>query len=325
MESFSALVPIRNGIDFLPRFTKYFEAQHVDFEIVIVDDNSTDGTLAFLKAWEKRDRRIKLIKNRGRGIVSALNAGLKEIKSDWVFRFDVDDTYSHDRITSQWKEIERPNLVASFCDYKIVGEENENLGFIPTAIDPVATYVSLISSNRVPHPGAMLRQSALVDVGGYSERDLPCEDLGMWLRLKDVGELYTLPKHLLNWRLSSKSLTGIHRREMSKKRHELLTESFDCQKLRKSISRDFDRILDSYDSYDYRNERKLLYLLDLLKVRNLCGEPFISETRRLIRHLASVQHIGVFNSLIYDKFMRDQYRRNSSKSSHYRLETNFEE
>jgi glycosyltransferase involved in cell wall biosynthesis len=315
MESYSALIPIRNGLRFLPKLKSYFDEIPNNFEIVIVDDHSSDGTSDFLKDWRRSDDRICLVEAHGEGVVKALNLGLSASQSTWIFRFDVDDAYRPERIPSQLSLVGQPNLVACFSDYEIVTEGGDSLGYIPSAIYSSATYLSLISSSRTPHPGAMLRREALTEIGGYQEQDLPCEDLGLWLRLKRIGDLYTIPESLLQWRMSPNSLTSANRSSMKDKRDQLIAEFFDFEFARKSFLNDSERIIESYAQQNYAVDRKLLYVLDFIKINNFRNELQLADIKFVSRYLAQLENFSGLTRLSFQRLKRDLYRHRQTKSN----------
>lgn len=316
-ELFSALIPVKNGLRFLPQLKLYFKSVPGNFEILIVDDDSSDGTSNFLQRWKREDGRISVIKGSGRGIVNALNLGLNATQSEWIFRFDVDDTYRPERITSQLSLLGEPNIVGGFSDYEIESDSGKHLGYIPSAINSSATYLSLISSNRTPHPGAMLRREALIEVGNYKEEDFPCEDLGLWLRLKNVGDLYSIPESLLKWRISSTSLTSQNRAAMKSKKYHLIKELFNFEYARHRFLEDSKMIIDSYINYNFANERALLYIFDFFKMNRFWNRANFNNVRFISQHLIKIENTGVVVRLMNDRLKRNRYRSRQSRSSHF--------
>lgn len=316
MDSYSALVPIKNGIKYLPRFKSYFDAIPDNFEIVIIDDNSIDGSSDFIDRWRKNDDRVSVIKGPGVGIVQALNLGLHAIKSEWIFRFDVDDTYRSERITTQLSMVNQSNIVACFSDYEIGSESDEYLGYVPSAIFPSATYLSLISSNRTAHSSVMLRREALIAAGGYQEDDFPCEDLGLWLRLGMVGDLYSIPKPLLRWRLSSSSLTSVNRSSMQLKKYQLINELFEFEKVTDNFIQNADSLIESYRNLSHTSERKLLYMLDLIKVNKIANKNDFKDLRLLTKNFGTFKDLKAVSNLTYYKLKRNLERRKQARPTH---------
>jgi len=95
-------MPVRNDVSMLRNCLTDIENQSMtDYELVIVDDGSTDETPYFLKISRQRDSRIQVIRTEPHGIVSALNTGLTECKGRYVARMDVDDRMLKTRLQKQ--------------------------------------------------------------------------------------------------------------------------------------------------------------------------------------------------------------------------------
>src|SRR5512136_1967380 len=93
----SILLPVRNEACHLPdALASLFRQTMTSWELVAVDDFSTDGTHAILAAAARRDHRVRILPSPGRGLVAALNAGLAECRAPLVARMDGDDI-SHPR------------------------------------------------------------------------------------------------------------------------------------------------------------------------------------------------------------------------------------
>lgn len=319
MESYSALVPVKNGINHLPRLQSYFNTIPDNFEIVIIDDNSSDGTSSFLDQWRKNDDRITVIWGPGKGIVQALNLGLNMIKSDWIFRFDVDDIYRTERIATQLSMVTKPNMVACFSDYEIISENMQNMGYMSSPVGPSATYLSLISANRTAHPSAMIRREALLAAGGYLDDDFPCEDLALWLRLKKMGDLFSSPVPLMQWRLSSSSLTTLNRTKMRSKKSQLIHEFFDFDEAANIFLQDSESVIESYRNLSYGAERKLLYLLDFYKLNKIRNTNTSKHIPFIARNVLNFGNIDAISNLTYYKMKRSLARSRQARSSNSQL------
>ena len=219
----SILMPVKNAAFFLPFSIRNIEENvSANQEIIVVDDASTDGTNEILRNWASKNSSVRIVKGPGTGIANALMSGLKLCSSDWVARFDVDDQYSPNRIQSQLVSI-RPDSVAIFSDYKFQSMRGSYSGIIPSAVFPLQTKISLIGARRTPHPVAMFNREAALSVGGYRTDDNFVEDLSLWMRLSDVGELTSVPATHLNYRLTKKSITSSNQTKMKLSRDKLVT------------------------------------------------------------------------------------------------------
>jgi glycosyltransferase involved in cell wall biosynthesis len=261
----SALLPIKDGEKWITRAINNLNNTLMsNDEIVIIDDGSTDKTLEILKKADFKCP-IKIVSNRNPGLVNALNLGISEAKNLWIARYDVDDQYIDDRVDIQISALE-DNVVAIFSDYQIFSEEGAYLGYIPSPITHLAIYLSLLKSERNAHPSVIFRKDAVLKVGGYLEQDFPCEDLSLWLRLAQVGELKGVPTPILKYNLRRSSVSGSRYREAKNKMILVINDYFDF-KLNIQIS-DIDKTLRTYNCMTLSLQRSLLLMRDLMNLNS---------------------------------------------------------
>ena len=174
---------VKNGAPFLENsLTQIKKNISTGDEVIIVNDGSVDSTIKILEKWKRKIENLRILDSRGLGLVYSLNLGIREASNEWIARFDVDDNYSDNRLAEQRTLIEN-NVAAIFCDYNFFDHSNKSLGFIPTGILPSATALSLISSQRTPHPGVIFSKTAAYAAGLYRSEDFPAEDISLWLRM----------------------------------------------------------------------------------------------------------------------------------------------
>ena len=264
--SVTALLPIKDGLKYIASAKRQLSETCRDKdEILVIDDNSKDGTLNKLLEWATEDPRVRVIRNKGEGLVSALNLGLRESSNNWIARFDVDDRYASDRIDHQIKAIDL-KTIAVFSDYEIWTPDSESLGQIPSPVDSDAVKISLISSRRTPHPSVLFSKDAALSIGGYRVEDFPAEDLSLWLRMSRIGNLVSIPKLLLNYELGKTSVTGQKRSLIIEKTHYLHKQIGIQDIILKSGMDRIDEILNSYEELTLGYERQILFLQELSKV-----------------------------------------------------------
>jgi glycosyltransferase involved in cell wall biosynthesis len=265
----SVVLPVKNGINFLAQSREDITRNiNQDDEIIVINDGSTDGSENFLSDWSREDNRMRYINGQGKGLVSALNLGVKEASNDWIARFDVDDKYSPNRLSTQRKDI-GSGTVAIFSDYEIWSKIAGSLGVIPSAVFPVATSISLISSQRTAHPSVIINKSALLEIGMYREIDFPAEDLSLWLRLSRVGKLRTIPQVLLRYQLTPNSITN-NRRTDALKKSKLLVDEIGINPLDiDSIFLEIDDLFAEYKNMELGLHRKILLLRELNIIRKM--------------------------------------------------------
>jgi glycosyltransferase involved in cell wall biosynthesis len=259
----TGVMPVYNGEKFIdtsiPLILKNLNA---DDELVIINNGSADNSKSKLEKWSNADSRINLITTKTPGLVEALNLGTTESCNNWIARFDIDDIYEPDRIKHQRIALNE-KTVAIFTDYDFFSDSHNYLGTIPSAIDANAVAVSLISSQRTAHPSILFNKEAVINAGGYRECDFPAEDLSLWLRMSRLGDLISIPKTLLHYRLSTGSITGTMRVKAKEITKKLLTEIGINDKNILGLIDNFELVRQLYKQQNFASERELLLMRDL--------------------------------------------------------------
>ena len=148
--------------------------------------------------------------------------------------------------------------MAIFSDYNFVTPTGKNLGYIPTGVLPLAVSVSLVASQRTPHPVALILKDAALSVDGYRQSDFPAEDLSLWLRISRVGELKSVPEALLNYVISPNGVSATRRNVQLKTKDRLIKEiGVKSDDLDNAIN-NYEEIIRSYKSESYSGLRGLL-------------------------------------------------------------------
>jgi hypothetical protein len=167
-----------------------------DFELLVVDDGSTDRTPDILKAWSNREPRIVVIRSeRNQGIPAALNLGLAHVRAGYVARLDSDDLMMPGRLAAQASILDsRPEVVLVSCAYEIINAEGGYLGtWWGDEPHEVVTYL-LGFFNIVGGGGqVMFRLAEVLAQGGYNCDYPSSEDYDLWVRLLRRGRILTLP------------------------------------------------------------------------------------------------------------------------------------
>ncbi len=204
----SILLPVRNEERYLPAaLQSLFRQTLTSWELVVVDDGSTDGTAAILAEAARRDPRLRVLRPARRGLVPALNAGLEACRSSLVARMDGDDISHPRRLDSQVAFLTRnpmTGLVASgFRHFPRTGL-GKGMRAYEHWQNSLATHAEILRDLFVEspfvHPSVMFRREAVLSVGGYRETGW-AEDYDLWLRLAAAGIRFSrLPETLFFWR-----------------------------------------------------------------------------------------------------------------------------
>jgi len=210
----SVLMAVYNGDPFVAEAVTSVLAQtRGDFEFLIVDDGSTDGTRDFLSSIE--DPRVRLLCNpRNLGLTPSLNRGLEVARGEFVARIDADDLWEPEKLERHvaWFRA-RPRVALSGTGYRSFGHgPNEGDLAIPPD-DHVALRWDLLLICPYCHSSVMWRRRAVAEaVGAYDENYTYAMDRAMWLRVAQNLEVGTLRTPLTRYRLGEHSMTARHPR-----------------------------------------------------------------------------------------------------------------
>ncbi len=218
---FSVLLPVYNARPHLGRVLRDLLAQTFrDFEIIAVDDGSTDGSAEVLgRCGDKRLRVISLPGNRG--LVGALNAGLAEAQGVWIARQDADDRCREDRLACQRGLILRnPDTVFVYSRARLIDGRGWWCGTMRPPLDDGGLRWDLCFRNAVPHTSAVFPAKLVRDeLNGYSGDNVTA-DFDLWSRLLRRGKAAGDPRLLVSYRNHSGSIMGRENQSREKPSNE---------------------------------------------------------------------------------------------------------
>lgn len=201
------LIPAFNAEQTLAAALRSVERQtEREWECVVVDDGSSDGTRAVAAEFARRDPRVRLLSCEHRGIVGALQAGLDACRTPLVARFDADDLMARQRLELQRIALERsPELTAVGCHVRLFPRaplRERRLDYerwLCSMSSPEQVQLEAFIECPVAHPTLLIRRAALLEFG-YRECGWP-EDYDLVLRLLQSGRrIGVVPRRLLHWR-----------------------------------------------------------------------------------------------------------------------------
>lgn len=202
----SVVMPVRNGLPFLDDSVRSILGQtFADFELIVLDDASTDATLAALREWERRDSRVRVYESgRKLGLSGSSNFVVEQARAPIVARMDADDVAHPERLARQFEVMRgRPEVV-------LVGALSEGIDADGRSVRPRDRWRLLRSSPfpPFPHGSVMFRRAAFDAVGGYREECVNWEDQDFFLRLVRRGRVVVLPETLYYYRYHLTNSTG---------------------------------------------------------------------------------------------------------------------
>ena len=204
----TVLMPAYNVEKYIEEaITSVLQQTFSDFELVIVNDGSTDMTENIIKVFN--DPRIILINQPNQGVAAALNKGLKIAKGDYIARFDADDICMPKRFSIQL------GFLLNHPDYIIIGSD---VDYIDMHNEFVFSYTSSYYTNEeiqlnklktcpFIHSNVLFRKDAVINVGGYNIHAHTFEDHLLWQKILATGKGCNLSEKLLKVRLNPNSIT----------------------------------------------------------------------------------------------------------------------
>jgi glycosyltransferase involved in cell wall biosynthesis len=214
----SVLLPVWNGEAFLAQGLESILRQTLfSFELIVIDDGSTDASAEIAEKFARGDERVRVLRRPHEGLSAALNAGIAAARGECIARMDADDISVPHRLQKQVEYLEAHSAcVAVGAWIEVIDEAGLPLGrktFVKTHEEILAAMLRGISA--IAHPTVVMRRDALRAAGGYDASRYPSDDLDLWFRLADRGELANLGDVLLRHR-RHRSAVGVRERETMK-------------------------------------------------------------------------------------------------------------
>ena len=209
----SIVIPSYNHERFVARAIESAFAQtYQDFEIVITDDASTDGSVDVLSSYASKDPRIRLFLNRFNYETHAVNHCIQHSSGDYVAMLSSDDEFFPKKLEKQVDFLDRhPEVAAIFTQARIVDEQGRDFP------EPSHFYCTIFQQpnrsryewlrhfffkgNCLCHPSVLIRRSAYDTLGLYNPLMGALDDLDMWVRVCLHHEIHVLPDTLVNFRV----------------------------------------------------------------------------------------------------------------------------
>lgn len=193
-------MPVKNGVEFIEAaISSLLRQTFRDFEIIVIDDQSHDGTRDVLEAMDAP--MMKIVETTGTGgLVSALNLGVAQSAAKFIARLDADDIALPTRLEKQVRLLEgSPSTGMCGTWVRTFGSANRRIRY-PTTSGEIKS--RMLFSNPFAHPSVMIRRGALDNVSLAYDNDFPvAEDFRLWTELSQRWELANIPEELLRYRV----------------------------------------------------------------------------------------------------------------------------
>jgi glycosyltransferase involved in cell wall biosynthesis len=206
----SVVLPVYNAERYLATaLDSLLNQTYGDFEIIAVDDGSTDRSVDILNRYADRDGRIRVLRRPQETLGAVLDEGVGEARGTYIARMDADDVAYPDRFEAQVR------YLRAHSDVGIVGGQTRLIdpeGFPlgpaerPLSHDAIETALLQGEGAAMEHPAVMMRTAVVRKVGGYPRHRETSEDVDLYLRIAECARLANLPKTLLDYRLRPDSI-----------------------------------------------------------------------------------------------------------------------
>ena len=262
----SVVLPVYNAENYLKEaIDSILNQTYENFELIVIDDGSKDHSLEIISNY--KDKRIKVLDNeKNHGIVYTLNKGIENSTGKYILRMDADDISLPDRIEKQVEFMERhPDIGICAGLAETFGALNGK-AYLP-AITSDEVKCSLLFDTTLAHPTVIMRSHILRE-HHLRYQNYIAEDYMMWVLALDYCKLYVLPKVVLKYRVTEKSLTAV-----LNKKEDLKAETY---------LKAYDIMLKRCGMMASMEARKLQYYFDFGSLGEKDMKPLVAHLKSII-------------------------------------------
>ena len=209
--SISVLLPVYNGERWLSQSIESVLSQtFADFELLIIDDGSTDSSLSIIRDFALLDSRVRYLEQENHGLVSTLNRGIQACNADWIARIDADDLWHPIKLSEQYSLVKNlPSISCVGTGFVIINPHASPLRTVEPASDHDTILDQLLTHRTCfPHSSAMFRRDLALRLAGYRLTMPRAQDTDFWLRLSELGCLAVVPRPLVSVRVHGSQLSS---------------------------------------------------------------------------------------------------------------------
>ena len=205
MPEVSVIMPVWNGERYVRAAVDSVLAQTFqDFELLVVDDGSTDGTADILRSVP--DPRLRVFRRPHSGIIPTRNYAVSQTRAEWVATLDADDVSLPQRLTRQMELLrQHPQSVVCHSEVTLVGDCGAVTSFGHLPVSRALLALKLCFTCPIVASTVIFRKSAFAAVGGYLLTEPHAEDYGLWGRLLEVGPFVSVREPLVQYRRHEQS------------------------------------------------------------------------------------------------------------------------
>ncbi len=224
----SVLLPVYNCDKYLAESIESILNQtYKNFELIIINDGSTDNSLSIIKKYERLDDRIILVSRKNKGLIETLNEGIKLSKGKYIARMDQDDISVNDRLDNQYKYITKNSLDICGGNVITIDKFGNELKYYKKPSNQNDILLTLINDVPFAHPSVMIKKSFLIEnnllYGIYGNRN--AEDLDLWLNMYRKGAKFgNINEVVLKYRILKNSMSRVNAKNIKMEVREQLNK-----------------------------------------------------------------------------------------------------
>lgn len=205
----SVVIPVYNGERYVrAAIESVFAQTFPDWELIVVDDGSTDGSVPIIRSY--RDR-FTFVEQANHGVCHARNTGVARARARYVAFLDADDVWHPSKLARQVEFLEaHADVALVHSDLTIIDDDGRAAGRQACSGHDLAAFSRQFLRGHLIYPSAvMIRAEVLRKVGGFSEdfRGASYEDIELWVRLSPHCRFHCLPELLVSYRIHGNNNT----------------------------------------------------------------------------------------------------------------------
>lgn len=182
------------------------------FELILIDDGSSDRSLDIMKEYEARDERIVVVAQENLGVSTTMNQAISLAKSDWIVRMDADDVMEPTRLERALAFLaEHPDVAVTSSLVTYIDASGRVLGKSAPEFTTDEEVRKAREEGRLigfHQPGALMRKDVVMGIGGYRSEFVSAQDMDLWNRIVDAGgRILVQPEYLLRYRIHATQTT----------------------------------------------------------------------------------------------------------------------
>ncbi|UQN09684.1 glycosyltransferase family 2 protein [Deinococcus sp. QL22] len=217
---FSIIVAVYNAQRYLEETLRALSAQTFSaFEVVMVNDGSTDQSAELAQKFCDQDPRFRLFHTPNQGISPTRNLAVQHATAPWIAVCDADDTWTPDklelqhRFIQQWAATQAEPMLALGTSGDLINGKGEQIRMVNTQERPWPTVLhdeATLHELHMINSSVVFQREVFLRLGGYRAEYTPTEDTDLWVRFSEHGAVINMPDHLTHYRMHSSNISESH-------------------------------------------------------------------------------------------------------------------